>query len=209
MIIAPIEIQKKEFHKSFRGYNEEEVKDFLDKITVSYEMIYKENQDLKEQVAALEEKLRRYSDLEDTLKKAVVLAEKTAEEVRTNAQKERDAIIKQAMVKANQIVQKTEARCNSMVNQYEELRRQFLIYKTRFINFLQSQLDLINNCELEAGDSIIEQFMEEAAATRDACETVEQEEKDISSINDESMDYEGSDTEDKDAEPLEDNTDDE
>jgi len=208
MTIAPIDIQKKEFHKSFRGYNEEEVKDFLDKVTISYEMIYKENQDLKEQVRELEDKLRRYRDLEDTLKKAVVLAEKTAEEVKANAQKEREVIINQAMLKANQILQKTESRCNSLLNQYEELRRQFLIYKTRFVNFLQSQMDLINSCELEEKNPIIEEFIEEAAVSRDSCETDNQDEMHISrNLSVELVHDEDSDIEDTDAELSENDVD--
>jgi len=199
MTITPIDIQKKEFHRSFRGYNEEEVKDFLEKITLSYEMIYKENQDLKEKVQELEEKLKQYRDLEDTLKKAVVMAEKTAEEVKANAQKERDLIIKQAVVKANQILQNTETRCNAMLNQYEEIRRQFLIYKTRFINFLQSQMDLINSCELEDKEQNFNDFIREAATSKDFSEIDSQNENSFNSnLNVELNDDEDSDMEEQD-----------
>jgi len=176
MIIAPIEIQKKEFSKAFRGYNEEEVKDFLDKITISYEQVYKENQDLKEQLVMMKEKLKSYENLETTLKETLVLAQKTAEEIKSNAQKERDVIIKEAMIKANQIIQRAEAKCNHMLNQYEELRREFVIYKTRFINFLKSQLELINSCELDIKEQTENQdYIQEAAITSESVDSVYQE----------------------------------
>ncbi|TYP54904.1 DivIVA domain-containing protein [Thermosediminibacter litoriperuensis] len=171
MILTPLDIQKKEFRKSFRGYSEEEVKDFLEKVTQSYEKMYRENQDLKEEIKFLREKLREYQDLESTLKKAIILAEKAAEDLRRNAEKEKELILKGARSKAVEMIGRAEARYNAINDQYEEIKRQFLLFKTRFLNFLQSQIDMINTMVLDEGveeraDEAGE-YIEQAAAGRD------------------------------------------
>lgn len=148
MALAPIEIQKKEFRRSFRGYNEEEVKSFLEKISADYEKIYKQNQDLKEEITSLQEKIQEYRNMESTLKNALILAQKTAEDTRNNALKEKDIILKEALAKAGKLIDRAEQKYMSLNNQYEELRRQFSLFKTRFTNFLQSQIEIINSCEL-------------------------------------------------------------
>jgi len=149
MDISPLEIQKKEFSKSIRGYNTEEVDEFLDNLLENYERIYKQNRDLKEQVQLLQEKMQSYKDIEATLKNTLVLAEKTAEEVKNNAEKEKEAILKEATLQAKEIIQQAKERFNQINNQNEELRQQFCLYKIRFKNFLESQLDYLNSLELD------------------------------------------------------------
>jgi cell division initiation protein len=166
MTLAPIEIQKKEFHRSFRGYNEEEVKSFLEKISMDYEKIYKQNQDLKEEIKQLQEKLQVYKDMESTLKNTLILAEKTAEDTRRNALKEKEIILKEALAKAGKLVDRAEQRYVSLNNQYEELRRHFSLFKTRFSNFLQSQIEIVNSCELnemEEDRHLFDSFRQAAA----------------------------------------------
>jgi cell division initiation protein len=170
MDISPLEIQKKEFGKSIRGYNKEEVDEFLDRLLQSYEKIYKENRDLKEQIELLEDKMKSYKEIEATLKNTLVLAEKTAEDVRINAQKEREAVLKQASLQGDKILQRAEQKYNLINSQNEELRRQFYLYKTRFKNFLQSQLEYLDSPELDLfknNDPVLIDSIIEAAVTED------------------------------------------
>ena len=55
MKLTPMDINNKEFKKIIRGYNPEEVDEFLDKIVEDYEALYKENANLKEKVAAMKD----------------------------------------------------------------------------------------------------------------------------------------------------------
>lgn len=167
--ISPLEIQKKEFSKSLRGYNTEEVDGFLDMLLKNYETIYKQNRDLKEQIQLLQEKIQSYQDIESTLKNTLVLAEKTAEEVKNNAEKEKEAILKEATLQAKEILQQAKQRFCQINNQNEELRQQFNLYKIRFKNFLQSQLDYLDSLELDIFPDINlhSDTTLEAAATKD------------------------------------------
>ncbi len=170
MDISPLEIQKKEFSKSMRGYNKEEVDEFLERLTENYEKIYKENKDLKEQIEFLEGTIQSYKEIEATLKNTLILAEKTAEEVKANAQQEREIILKQASLQADKILQCAEEKSNQINNQNEELMRQFYLYKTRFKNFLQSQLDYLDCLKLDIFNNNISDLSNptlEAAVTDD------------------------------------------
>lgn len=168
MTLTPLDIQKKEFRKSFRGYSEEEVDDFLEKVTQSYEKLYKENQELKDEVKFLREKLREYQELETTLKKAIILAEKAAEDLKRNAEKEKELIIKGAQVKAEEMLEKARMECDALNKRYEELKVQFQLFKTRFLNFLQSQIELVNSSGLEEEEEEkVEVCVKEAAVALD------------------------------------------
>lgn len=169
MIISPIEIQKKEFGKALRGYSQEEVREFLEDISKSYEKIYSENRELKDQIEDLKERLTHYKNLEDTLRNTLVLAEKTAEDVRNSSSREREIILKETMAKVARIIETAEQKYNDVSCEIEELRRHFYLYKTRFTNFLKSQLELVES--FEASDIVafkdVELHLREVAITKD------------------------------------------
>ena len=64
MRITPMDIEQQEFSRSFRGYNEEEVDDFLDKIVKDYEELINENVRLNEEIEKIQEKLKEGDILE-------------------------------------------------------------------------------------------------------------------------------------------------
>ena len=58
-MITPLDIQNKEFKKSFRGYKESEVDQFLDEIIEDYEKLYKENIELKDKILILTDQIKQ------------------------------------------------------------------------------------------------------------------------------------------------------
>lgn len=190
MKLTPLEIQKKEFRRSFRGYNEEEVTEYLNKISVNYEELYRENRELKEKVGFLTERLKDYKDMEQTLKDAILMAQKTAENVKNNAQKEKQLIIEQAVSKAEKIIDKAERTSNKIKNRNDELKRQFSLYRTRFLNFLESQYELINSFHLEIDD-----MSEKNKATLEVAASIDEKDRAINKITE---DVDNNESKDKD-----------
>jgi len=144
-MITPLDIQNKEFTKALRGYKEVEVDDFLDKVIESYEKIYNENMEIKEKYRLLEEQLEKYNSLERTLKDTLVVAQSTAEEVAMNANKKAELIIREAEEKAKKIIEGANNEVLNIRKEYEEAKKDFHIFKTRFKTLLESQLDLMSN----------------------------------------------------------------
>lgn len=96
MPLTPLDIHNKQFSRSFRGYNEEEVNEFLDQIIKDLELIIKEKKKVEEENEELREKLSHFSNIEESLSKSILVAQETAEEVKANAKKEAQLIVKEA-----------------------------------------------------------------------------------------------------------------
>ncbi|NPV43129.1 MAG: DivIVA domain-containing protein [Firmicutes bacterium] len=145
--LTPLDIQKKSFKKGFRGYAKQEVDEFIEKVRVDYERLYKENAEMKELLEELKEKINHYRNIEDTLQNTLILAQQTAEEVKANAKKERELIIREAEEQAKKILQSANLKVVDVNREYQEALKEFNIFKTRFITFLKAQLEMI-----EAGE---------------------------------------------------------
>lgn len=157
-MITPLEIQNKEFKKVMRGYKESEVDEFLDKIIVDYEKVFKENIELKDKITLLNEQIDRYVNLEKTLNNTLVVAQSTAEEVGANSQKKAEIIINEAELKANRMISDAKDEVLKVKRQYEEAKKEMEIFKIRFRTLLEAQLEAIsiNTVETTQNDQEME-----------------------------------------------------
>lgn len=144
-MLTPLDIHNKEFKKSLRGYDANEVDEFLDEVIKDFETLYKENLELKEQLQAQKDNLNRYKEMEDTLQSTMVLAQKMAEEAKRNAEKEAELIIWEARKKAEQIVAGAEDQITESRKRLETLRAYEKQLMIKLRTFLQTQLDTLNN----------------------------------------------------------------
>lgn len=145
MPLTPLDIHNKEFSKGFRGYDEDEVNEFLDQVIKDYEMVIREKRQLEEKVAELTEKLNYFTNIEETLNKSILIAQETAEEVKRNAQKEAKLIIKEAEKNADRIISEALAKSRKIALEIEELKRQSKVFRTRFRMLVEAQLEMLNN----------------------------------------------------------------
>lgn len=142
-MLTPMDIHNKEFKRSFRGYNEEEVDEFLDKIMEDYELLYKENSDLKDRINIMNEKLQSYTNMETTLNNTLIVAQNTAEELKKNASKEAELIIQKAQQNAEKILQKANQEVVRIRMELENYRKQLNIFKAKFKSLLEAQLETV------------------------------------------------------------------
>ncbi len=146
-MLTPLDIHNKEFKRSFRGYNEEEVDEFLDRVIKDYEQLYRENIELKENLDRLNSKLEHFQHMENTLHNTLVIAQETAEEVKLNAKKETELLIKEAEIRAQKIVDEAVIKVRRMTTEYEELQKQAHVYRTRMRTLIQAQLEMLGETE--------------------------------------------------------------
>jgi len=143
--LTPLDIHNKEFNKGFRGYDEDEVNEFLDQVIKDYEMIIREKKELESRVTELTEKLGHFTNIEETLNKSIIIAQEAAEEVKRNAQKESKLIIKEAEKNADRIINESLAKSRKIAMEIEELKKQSKVFRTRFQMLIEAQLDLLKN----------------------------------------------------------------
>ncbi|MGL4772641.1 MAG: DivIVA domain-containing protein [Clostridium sp.] len=147
MKLTPMDINNKEFKKGLRGYNSEEVDEFLDEVVENYEEIYKENSKLKDKVNALTNELGKYNDIEASINKALVLAEKTAETTAAASQKEAELIVRSANETAQRIVDKAHNDVLQINDEYDRVKQEFIKFRSKFRNFMKTQLETFDDLE--------------------------------------------------------------
>lgn len=175
MRITPMDIEQQEFTKSFRGYNEEEVDDFLDKIVKDYEELINENVRLNEEIEKMQEKLREFSEIEETLRSALLNAQKSAEEMKGRVESEAKIIIEKAELEAKSLKQQVFQREDLVKNEIDKLRRYKFIFKEKFKSMLNLYLKMIENEEFEEEGNykIEEEVSKEKAEKRVSGEKVD------------------------------------
>ncbi|WP_028549300.1 DivIVA domain-containing protein [Paenibacillus sp. UNC451MF] len=143
MALTPLDIHNKEFGRSFRGYDEDQVNEFLDQVIKDYEALIRENKDLQNQLATIQERLDHFSNIEETLSKTIIIAQEAADEVKSNSKKEAQLIIKEAEKNADRIINESLSKSRKIAVEIEELKKQASIYRTRFRTLLEAQLELL------------------------------------------------------------------
>jgi cell division initiation protein len=144
MPLTPLDIHNKEFSRSFRGYDEDQVNEFLDQVIKDYEALIRENKDLQNQQLTLQERLDHFTHIEESLSKTIIVAQEAADEVRSNSKKEAQLILKEAEKNADRIINESLTRSRKVALEIEELKKQASIYRTRFRTLLEAQLELLN-----------------------------------------------------------------
>lgn len=113
-MLTPIDIQNHTLKTSMSGYNKKDTEEFLASILDSYETLFRENRTLKEKITSLSEGIQYYKQMENTLQKALILAEKTSTETQEAAKEQADKIIKDAQEKADLIIKDIKAEADGM-----------------------------------------------------------------------------------------------
>lgn len=145
-MITPLDIENKKFSKQvLNGYSVEEVDDFLDELTAEYEKIYKEATENRGRTEKLTNDLTRYQSIESTLQNTLLMAQTTADEVKKTAQKQADAIIAEAQLKAKDALKNVENEIVLKQKELDDLQKQFDIYKAKMESLLISQLELLKD----------------------------------------------------------------
>jgi cell division initiation protein len=131
--------------RSLKGYNVEEVDEFLDELIVSYEKIYKENAELKEQIESSKKDLEHYRSVEHTLQNTLVMAQTTAEDIKKMAQQQADQIIKDAQLESRKQTEDLSRQEFELRVKMEETKKKFDMYKAKMEALLISQLELLKD----------------------------------------------------------------
>ena len=163
-MITPLDIENKKFSKQMmNGYNVEDVDDFLDELVIDYEKNYKELAEANEKIDKLTNELEQYRNLEKTLQNTLVMAQSTAEEVKIAAKQQADQLIAEAKAKAEEIQREGNESSLKQLDEidkqiaikeerFEEVKKQFDVYKAKMESLLISQEELIK--EINKDDEV-------------------------------------------------------
>ena len=135
MVITPNDIHNKDFSTKFKGFDPEEVNDFLDDVKKELEQLIRDNKDLEKRLKFNEEKVEYFNSIQETLNKSILVAQEAADRLRENARKDAEIIVFEAE-KATQINRETDA-----------IKKETRIFRQRLQILSQTQLEMIKNEE--------------------------------------------------------------
>ena len=96
MTVTPNDILTKEFNHKFRGYDAEQVNDYLDIVRVELERVLEENRTLTKNLADAQDKLDYFAQLQESLNSSIIIAQEAADRLKQNARKEAELILYEA-----------------------------------------------------------------------------------------------------------------
>lgn len=152
------------FNRTMRGYDPEEVKKFLDQVIKKVEVMNAEakkkdekirQQELKiaelsllfEENQKMKHKLEQYERMEGTLNKAIMMAQKTSDQMRLSAHKESETIIDDAKRNANRIVNEALLKAEKTELEANMLARNVRVFKRRIKEVIEAQLEVVNDLD--------------------------------------------------------------
>lgn len=191
MAIKPIDVRRKEFKNSMRGYNADQVDDFLDTVADEYERSYSENLRMREEISSLRERLEQFEKLESSIQSALVHAESAAndlrdsaaseaENLRSNANREAELTVKEARERSQQMLAESSSKVERAQESYEALKKAKQDFAADFRHLLRSYIAVMDNVDLVSAQEIEASLRERLdwdaiAAAREAAEQEQQE----------------------------------
>ncbi len=152
MNVTPLDIQQKQFHTGFRGYDRKEVEQFLDLIREEMETLVREVTELREFHQSYDERLRALTEKEDMLKSTMFTTQKLVDELRENARKEAMLIIKDAEIRAQQSLDRAQAERIKLEAELQNLKRRKHHFLQDMKKVVQMHLEMVNY--EEAGEEV-------------------------------------------------------
>jgi len=144
MNYTPNDLQNLTFKKVlFGGLSEEHVNEVLDKIIEDYTEYIRENIELKDKIAVLNEGMQHYKSMEESLKNTLVVAQQTGEDIKKNAYEKAENIIKEAELRSQKQISEANQEVMRIKYEYEEMKKKLHVFKSKSETLLLSQLEIL------------------------------------------------------------------
>lgn len=135
------------FSTALRGYRKEEVNKFVDDVIKQVEEMLSDLKKKDLEIAELKNSLEKYKNLEDTLNRAIYLAEDTSSQMKKQARAESESIINDAKKNASRIVNEALMQAEKTQMENLALKRNIITFKKRLRSILESQLELVDDID--------------------------------------------------------------
>ena len=151
-------------NKTFRNYTPEQVDQFLDQVIKQVERMNQDNKaknrenafrdkkieelsKIVEGTANMQQRLAQYERMEGTLNRAIMMAQKTSDQIKSNAHRESEIILNDAKMNASRIVNESLLKAERTEMEAEMLKRNVTIFKRKLRGLIEAQLEMVDDIE--------------------------------------------------------------
>ena len=145
--LTPIEIERQGFKTVWRGYDPTEVRAFLGQIAHQLTSLIREQEKVAERLELATQRLDQVEDYEARLRDALLAASQLGEQTKEEAQREAELLVKEAELRAEQLLQNGRQAQRSLVNETQALRRQRERLSIELRSVVESHLRMLDNQE--------------------------------------------------------------
>jgi len=156
MKLSPLLIKKQEFTKSLRGFDPEEVQAFLDKIANDVDSIIQENEILKKEVESLNQNVSEFRSIEKNLQDTLLKAQDSSSKALESSKKQTNLIMKEAEIKASQILENAKQEANDIRNAVVNLREERDLIVAKLKSIVNSQAHLLESKVKDVGEEPVQ-----------------------------------------------------
>jgi cell division initiation protein len=152
MKISPMDIQKQRFSAQVRGYDKEEVRTYLNLVAEEVAALQRERDGFEHELQNLRGLLDEHREREQILKNTLLTAQRVSEEIKENARKQGETVVKEAEMQADRLLELAQARAHEVERGILELRANRTGLRTdirALIARLGHVLDLQEEAEVE------------------------------------------------------------
>ena len=150
--------------RTFKNYTPEQVDQFLDQVIKQVEKMIEDNKaknkelalkdkkieelsKLVENTAHMQDKLAQYERMEGTLNRAIMMAQKTSDQIKSAAHRESEIILQDAKMNASRIVSESLLKAERTEMEAEMLKRNVTVFKRKLRGLIETQLELVDDIE--------------------------------------------------------------
>ena len=137
----------KKFNTSINGYAKIEVNNFVNEVAKEYESMLNNLKSKDQEIIALKEQLEHFKNMEKTLNRAILVAEEASNNIKKIAREEYKGIVEDAKRNASRIVNDALIKAEKVEQDAETLKRRVIIFKRRFKQAVEEQLEVIENID--------------------------------------------------------------
>jgi cell division initiation protein len=152
MKLTPSDVQRQTFSQRFRGLDPDEVRAFLAAVAEEMAAMLREKEQVEQELRHLELIVGEHRERESILKNTLLTAQKVAEDIRENARKEAETIVKQADMQGDRLLDLAQTRAHDVERGILEMRGHRTALRTdvrAIVTRLTHLLDLQEEAEVE------------------------------------------------------------
>lgn len=136
------------FSYEANGYNRREVNQFIDDVIVQTEGIINRCREQNAKIEQLKEEINHYKNLEETLKRSIIKAEETGDNIKRLAREEASMVVVDAKNNASRIVNEALLKAEKIENSSQVLERNMKIFKRKLKAIMEQQMAVIEEIEV-------------------------------------------------------------
>lgn len=138
MKLSPLDIQHMEFSSGLNGYSKRQVRDFLARAAEHYEDVLRENQRLGDEVNKLQRRVEELQHAELELKRAVIAAERIGNEMKQNAKREAELMLREAEQRKDALLREAQFRVKETQAEVARLEKERDLFREQFRGMLHA-----------------------------------------------------------------------